>query len=520
MSEEMIRLKRAGRIVPVLSIIGLSIVLRFSIASAQTGAWSEPVSISNTSNTSWFPDLTVDSQGDVHVIWCETTDFGGRRGPLEQVSYSEWHGGSWADPNDIVPPSRDIIRNAIALDRRDVIHMLFGGSSYDSVLTLYYQSAHSDEAWSAAAWSRPHRVSPSGSYMGDIAVDSQGVIHAVFDNVVRMEGAAYRETENLSAADIFYRRSVDDGRTWTPRVNLFPSASAGSSRPQMEIDSSDTIHVTWDEGWDRLTGWGAPVYSAYTFSSDGGSTWAPAITVTYPVSGVAQLAVGSDGDGGVMLVWRTVSRDEIFYQWSGEGGRSWEAPSRVPGVLARPWANPFDMYDMATDSAGHIHLVVVGRQFLDRQAPLGVYHLEWDGEAWSPVERIYGGAGFPEYPKIAVSQGNQLHVVWFVREMLGYSADQDSGPHQVWYSSSQSTAPHQVVTPLPTATPMPPTPTPRPAPTATVYPTVSFDHTGLPDGLYTESDEVFQLTIALSPVALLVLTVIAVRRGRFGKLRR
>jgi hypothetical protein len=107
-----------------------------------------------------------------------------------------------------------------------------------------------------------------------------------------------------------------------------------------------------------------------------------------------------------------------------------------------------------------------------------------------------------------------------VREMLGYSADQDPGPHQVWYSSSQSTAPQQVVTPLPTATPMPPTPTPRPAPTATAYPTVSFDHMGLPDGLYTESDEVFQLTIALSPVALLVLIMIAVRRGWFGKSRR
>lgn len=501
------------------ALAGAVLLLLLTLPSwAQGGNWSEPINISNTPNHSWFPDLTVDSQGRVHVIWCETTDIKGGRQQKEQTFYTMWDGMSWSTPNDIVPPVPNIHRGAITTDRSDVLHLLFGGGSRSAEgYVLYYEHAISDEAWSAAAWSAPHRVSQRDAYMGDIAVDSQGVIHMVFDGIFRVEGTDSEEDAQVAVADIFYRHSVDGGQTWSSMVDLFPSLSTGSSRPQMEVDSSDTIHVTWDEGWDRLTGLGVPDHSGYTFSADGGMTWSPVMTVTYPVTTVAQLTVGSDGQGGVMLVWRATSRDEIFYQWSSDGASSWEAPSEIPGVFARPWANPFDMYDMATDSAGHIHLVVVGRQFRDGEAPLGVYHFEWDGQAWSKAERIYGGKGFPEYPKIAIGQGNQLHVVWFVRESLWFSEDEHPGPHQVWYSSSEAAAPHQVVTPLPSSTPVPPTATPHPTPTATPYPTVSLDNTGLPDGLYTEGDDVLRLAIALSPTVLLVLVVVAVRKGWFGK---
>jgi hypothetical protein len=487
-----------------------------SVAQAQTTerTWSDPVNISNTTGSSWFPDLAGDSRGNVHVIWCESSELeeGGHK---EQVFYSMWNGESWSDSNDIVPPSPDIIRNAIAVDRRDTLHMLFGGSVYGRNYTLYYHRAYVEGAWSAAAWSAPHLVNQGDSYMGDVAVDSQGTIHVIYDDTIR-----YEEDTELAVADIFYRRLVDGEQTWSPPVNLFASRFTGSSRPQMEIDSGDTIHVTWDEGWDRLTGSGDPSYGAYTFSSDGGRTWFPPIVVTHPDSTVAQLTVGSDGRGGVMLVWRAVSQNEIFYQWSTDGGHSWGAPSTIPEIFSRPWTNPFDMYDMAADSAGHIHLVVVGRRVQDNYAPLGVYHLEWDGTAWSGAERIYGEMGFPEYPKIAVSQGNQLHVTWFVRESQW--GDPDAGPHQVWYSSGQSTAPHQVVTPLPTATFMSPTFVPRstPTPTATPHPTLSADDVGLPDGLKTEGDDVVRLAIALSPVAVVVLIVMATRMGWFGKLRR
>jgi hypothetical protein len=435
------------------------------------------------------------------------------------VFYTVWNGTSWSALNDIVPPSGDIIRNAIAVDRRDILHMVFGGTVYGRNNSLYYRRAYAGESWSAATWSTPHLINQGSSYMADVAVDSQGTIHVVYDDTVgRTSDSRYDENAETVASDIYYRNSANDGQTWSPVLPLFPSELTGSSRSRIEIDSSDTIHVTWDEGWDRLTGWGDPVYGAYTSSSDRGKTWSPVITVTYPVTGVAQMTAGSNGAGGVMLVWRLTSLDTIYYQWSADGGLSWGNPAAIPDLYARPWVNPFDMYATATDSAGRIHLVVVGRRVLERTAPLGVYHLEWNGQFWSGGERIYGGPGFPEYPRIVVSQGNQLHAAWFVRE--DQWSDKDTGPHQVWYSHSQSAAPQQVVTPVPTSTPVPPSPTPRPAPTITPYPTLSLADEGLPDGLYTDNDDVLRLAIALSPVALLAFVLVVVRMRWIGKSRR
>jgi hypothetical protein len=219
-----------------------------------------------------------------------------------------------------------------------------------------------------------------------------------------------------------------------------------------------------------------------------------------------------------MLVWRTSSPEYpgIYYTWSTNHGGSWSEPRSIPNILARPWESSFDLYDMATDSAGHIHLLVVGRESHETDALIGVYSLVWDGTDWSTPTRVFAAEGlYPEYPKIVVHEGNQLHAVWFTRE--GSLWDQKV-PKVVWYSRGQSTAPRQTVAPLPTSTPDPPTVTPAPAPKITPSPVVSLGDSGLPDGLYTESDDVLRLLIALLPVVLVIGVVMVVRMGVLGKL--
>jgi hypothetical protein len=478
---------------------------------AQEGDWTVPTVVSVPPCFSWFPDLAVDPFGHVHLLWCQSCQLERDNLP-EQVNYTRWDGEGWLTPNDIVPPSADIARSAIASDLTGNVHLLVGGSAYDG-FALYHQKAPADQAWSAAAWSLPHRINQGISYMGDIGIDSRGVIHVIYDDSVRHAGE-----EELVLADVLYRRSADGGRTWSSPARLYLEPYIGSARPYMEIDRNDVIHVTWDEGWDRLSGKRSDTYyGVYTSSSDGGETWTAPTIVGYPEAMVVQLTVGSDGEGGIMLVWRATSRDELFYQWSTDGGQSWGEPSVIPRLFARPWANPFDMYDMATDSAGNIHLLVVGRRSPEGSALLGVYHLVWDGEGWSIPERIFAAGGlYPEYPKLVVHEGNQLHAAWFTRE--GNEWDQEV-MREVWYSSSQAPAPHQPVTPLPTPTMAPPTPTPSPVPTPTPYPTVSLENTGLPDGLNTEHDDVSRLAVALLPVVLVVLVVMAGKMGWLGRLR-
>lgn len=492
-----------------LILLGVLVLVPWEAAgvSAQTGSWTEPVNISHTPNHSWFSDLAVDNLGNVHVIWCETTNLEGG-GQREQVYYSMWNGQHWSEPNDIAPPSQAIIRNAIAVDHAGNLHALFGGLACSPDMVTCHRRAPAVAAWSARSWSTPRRISGGNSYMADIIVDSKGVIHAIYDQIV---GTAKKD---VSLADIFYRQSTDGGRTWSRSLNLSNSPT-GSARLEMEIDSKDTLYVVWDEGWDRLTGRGEPVYSSYVFSSDGGNSWSKPATVSYPEGKNAQITVAGDGEGGVLVAWRSTSRDNIFYMWSSDNGVSWSGPAAIPGIWAKPWLSPFDMYDMATDSGGHVHLVVAGRVSPEEET-VGIYHLEWDGESWMSPRAIYQVGGEPEraepqYPKIVISQGNQLHVTWGAYDSL-------VGNMEIWYSRGRSSSPRQTPVPVPTSTPKPTaTPLPTATPTATPYPTLEPGRTALPDGLYTENDELFQLLIGVSPILVLVVAILVVR---FGWLRR
>jgi len=273
----------------------------------------------------------------------------------------------------------------------------------------------------------------------------------------------------------------------------------------MEIDSSDNIHVTWDEGWDRLTGADAgEYYSVYMNSQDGGISWSSPKIVYYPQQTAVQLTAGSNGKGGVMLVWRSHSTlyNNFYYQWSTDNGDTWGVPKVISGTFARPWTNPYDMYDMASDSAGNIHLIVTGRETNDENATLGVYLLTWDGKEWSSPEKIFSQENlYPEYPKIVISAGNQIHAVWFTRE--GSVWDQTVN-RVIWYSHSEAPAPAVTLTPRPPTPTIPlPTLTQTPYPSATPRPTVSSAgiNTNSP---IKEMEYIKILAIVLAPVVLLL----------------
>lgn len=508
-------------LIACLLFLRLGLTTTASLAQQPDGGviWDPPMRIPSPEETSsWFPDLAVDGEGRVHVVWNET-NHQAMSNPkpgdyIERVFYSVWNGRQWSPANDIVPPQVDIIRNAIVVDGYDTLHLVFGWHK------LYYKRAQAGEALSAASWTSPRLVNGrGGTYMSDIAA-YEDTLHIVYDDLGSEEG------ECPNCADIFYRRSTDRGLTWTAPVALLPTG-IGSSRAQIEVDKAGGVYLAWDEGWDRLTGHGEPQYSVYMHSLDGGTTWTEPTFVSYPNVTTVQLSVGADGQGGVMLVWRTTSPEYpgIYYMWSTDRGESWSPPQTLPKVVARPWSGPFDVYDMATDSAGHIHLLATGHLPAQQnvpqaeQEPPGLYHFEWDGHNWSSPAPVYEGSWYPEYPHLVIDRGNQLHATWFLRKDLWNEAI----PHQVWYAHGQSQAPAEVHMVRPTLTPssepelaMTSTSTPSPTPTLppTLTPTLDPDLTevsippGTTDSIYTEVDDLILLMKSLAPAALVIAVVV------------
>jgi hypothetical protein len=321
-------------------------------------------------------------------------------------------------------------------------------------------------------------------------------------------------------SDIFYRHSTDDGKTWSTPLNLSRSF-AGSVKPQVRVGSGGDTYVTWEEGEDWYTHRGYPLTSMYVYSSDGGNTWTEPTAFSFSRGASQQITLGVGQEGKLVVVWRVPEEDLFYYQVSSDNGASWSKPEHIPGVIAKAW-EPFslDAYDAAEDSAGNVHLLVLGRLHSPNE-DLGLIHLMWNGAEWSSPTCIYASSDPPEWPRIDVGAGNKVYAIWFTRDKEHIHIS-ERGKYKIWASFYQADAPSK--TPVPAQTPPPAVATGAPTqttslPTAAPTPVKPSDESGLPPGLYTESDEIGRLMVALLPTAAIVLITVALRFGRLGRRR-
>ncbi len=477
-------------------------------ASLQTrDGWSTPINISRSRNGSWFPNLAVDGKGWVNIVWCET-EWNEFQTGSERLMISSWDGHTWTRPNDLVPTSPTIKRHAIAADGRGTLYLTFLEDTPPRYWRgIYFGRAPITQANSAAAWSEWRFLGGrEGGYVSDVTVDRKGILHVIYTSYTDQRPS--RLCPEGLCSDIFYRRSSDGGNTWSSPLNLSHS-EPGSKRIGLVIDDHGVLHAFWEEGGDRYRA-DAHIGVAHTLSRDGGVSWTTPTLFTFSGGVPRQPVVGYDGRGQTMIVWRTVNAgdgaDRVYYQISTDG-LSWSPPRAIPNVWARGAAAQFDTYTMATDSNGTLHFAGVLRRSPD--GPPGLFHLEWDGKQWSSPEPIMVGNGYPEYPQLALEDGNVLHVVWAVRETPEYTPQRVD----VWYSTKKLPAPRW--TPTPQSTPLPALPVQVPistfTPSPTPYPTLTDAGHGLPPDIYTEQDEIIDLMIALSPVALLLLGALAIK---------
>jgi hypothetical protein len=503
-----------GRFLRACSIVLLAFVITMVLFTS-TGAqipirmvqWEPPMTVPTPlESNSWFPNLAVDSKGTVHIIWCETyspdaTDF-----LYESIFYTTLNGNQWSQFTDVAAPIREIRRNSLTIDNNDILHMSFIDSFANNPYRLGYGSAPAENAFSTNNWSPVIHINDRGqSYMNEIVV-FENTIHVLYEDTGSPGGVCGE------CADIFYRRSMDGGVNWDAPVSLLPTG-IGTARPHLSVDSNGTLYASWDEGWDRHSGRGTPEYSVFTFSMDLGETWAEPVEIRHPNETVSQLTIEGNGEGGIMLVWRTTSPDYpgVYFQWSNDYGDTWTQPATLSSFTARRMINYFDSFDMATDSAGHIHLIAPGYLMTagERLGDFpGLFHFEWDGQRWYPPTSIYNGGFIPEYPRIFIERGNQLHTTWFIR----HNDYDDTQVHEIMYARGAAAAPaleppvpvREITTPIestPTAsgvvyqvTPEQPqlTPTWEPTPVVPATP------------LFTEFDEYMILLAGMVPAALFI----------------
>jgi hypothetical protein len=413
-------------------------------------AWSEPVVVSPPPD-GWFPDVAADDRGRVHVVWQGSfPDVAGSIGTeptqltaknISALYYAFSDGKGWSTPRDIalIAPEGHALRSSLTVDAADQLHLIYKGLGRlipDSLgqEDLWHTVVAGDRGQELAAWQPPVRLTRSTQgYYSDIAIDSKGVVHAIWTESARESWGLY------------YARSTDGGATWSRRVPLEESGFVWWYRPQMLIDKADRIHVVWElTDTKHLADTRKAVYA---ISRDGGASWTRTTfdgvpenpSAGMPGGGPQQPAIGVDGSGTILMIYRDPNDSQILFRRSGDGEK-WSDPTPLPGIRAGV-PRPYDVYATATDSAGHVHLAVVG--YPTESEVMSMLYLEWNGGSWSPASVVVSAPPFPEYPRFAISQGNRLHLVWFD----GDKSSIDRRPTGIRYTTGLTAAP-TVIKPL------------------------------------------------------------------------
>ncbi len=493
----MLRMRKLLRGALIISLLAAGLGLVFTVSFGQESAWLEPTMLSVPSESGWFPHIAADPSGAVHVVWSS-----GRAVSAETVYDTvlyRWSrdGQAWSELNDIVAMLQvaggEVTRPFMVSDETGVLHMSYRQTD------AYYSSAYAPLADSVAAWREPIQLTQQRvAYFSELATGADGTLHLIYTNNVT--------TPNCRICyHVFYRRSEDEGATWTEAVDV-SRILTGSAKPRLVLhQATDSLHVIWESGEGGSYGQLADAPTIlYASSFDGGDNWTFPTQLSPPGIEGRNPTMALDGLGRLVAVWLGLPEDRIFYQLSADLGRTWSEPLQIPRV-AGGWGvyqARLDDYDLAMDSAGALHLVAVGR-LTEFQEELDLLHLVWRDELWSEPQVITSYSGdVPEWPRLAISHGNRLHAVWFVRDEA-HIFDSDNQRYQIWYASTQVDAPAIRPARLATATP---SPTPEPAapqlsvtePAATVAPRPEIASGPPPDHQLIDSEMAALRLIAMS----------------------
>lgn len=287
-----------------------------------------------------------------------------------------------------------ISRNSDVAVDGDNVHVVWQDDTPGNNDILYKRSVDN-----GATWSSVMNLSKTQSYSNNpsIATDGRNV-HLVWAD------------STGSNVDIFYKRSIDNGLTWSKPRNL--SQKGHSSKPYVSAHRRN-VHVSWQDTLDRP----GDKEIRYRMSADNGSTWTRSQNLSG--RGLSILpAIASDG-GKVHLAWQenvAAGTGEVLHRRSVDGGSTWTQPqnlsntagnSRAPSIAA----NGYSAHALWRD---------------DSPGSFGVlYSFGKDsGAVWMPARNLYKGQS--DSPSIAASGAN-VHAAW-----VGYI----NGGSDILYRSS------------------------------------------------------------------------------------
>ena len=227
--------------------------------------------------------------------------------------------------------------------------------------------------------------------------------------------------------EIYYKSSADSGTTWSA-VRRLTWTAGDSWHPDVAIDSSSTIHVVWDDDTPE----GTEIY--YKRSQDGGDTWSAARRITWTPDFSYDPAIAIDSSDTIHIVWYDYASgdSDIYYKQSQDGGDTWGASRRLTWTTGAS-------YTPAVGTTSSVHVIWED----ETPGPAEIYYKSSpdSGSTWSAARTITSTAGGSFMPVIAVDSSARIHVAWYDNTPgnleLYYMRSEDDGSS--WSSAQRLT---------------------------------------------------------------------------------
>ncbi|MCX6162061.1 MAG: exo-alpha-sialidase [Ignavibacteriae bacterium] len=382
-------------------LLFISIAFAVTNISAQ---WQPEVRMTNDpamSYTSFGNARCIAANGDIiHAVWYSGDTVGRGRWDIFYKRSTD-KGVTWGAAVNLSNSDSCRYNPAIAVSG-SYIHVVWYDRRDGNSEEYYRRSTDGGITWDPVT-----RLTnkPAGSAHCSIAASGLNVHIVWYDYRVGLYGFA----------EIYYKRSVDGGTTWSEDLRL--SNTAGQSWMPAVAVSGSVVHVAW---YDSTAGnW--EIY--YKRSLDGGLNWGAdtRLTNNSAISNYPTLAVSGST---VHLAWVDYRNGtgNIYYKRSANGGTSWGSDTRLTK------SNYANYHPSLAVNGSVLHLVFY--RLVPSRYDLMYNVSNNDGVKWGNDVQLTNNPSYSSVPSVAVS-GSSVHILF---------RDNRDGNYEIYYKRFKSSA--------------------------------------------------------------------------------
>ncbi|MFX0171842.1 MAG: hypothetical protein ACFE9L_07980 [Candidatus Hodarchaeota archaeon] len=386
-----------------------------------TWQWSTPEVVSTVADAnSREPSIAIDTSGNIHVVWEDFSNYMSS-GYQWDIFYRQWvrSSQSWS-PTEVVSNTTTAGADSpqIAVDSQGTVHVVWrdntdyfkAGSDFDII--------HSKRSSMTNEWSTKALISifsTEDSATPDVTVDPSDNVHIIWMD----ETDDY--ISNGADKDIFYRMWNATSSNWGSVELISSESDAGSYYPSIEADQFNNLHVVYSDE-SNIQGSGNDSDIIYKHYDANLRTWSTPVVVSYNSSNtrISHVpVVKTSPEGTPHIVWVDASDIngagidwDIFHSRFVPSTGTWSSAY----VVSSESSTTSDYPDFTFDALGNLYvcwtdMVNYGGAGDDSD----VFFKYWNitDETWGPLSLVSTGSNaFSSSPSIVLDSYNFIHIMW------------------------------------------------------------------------------------------------------------